>query len=561
MKIKSTCISVLLLIIHTYMYGQWHGDPAIVDNPISTSPANESDPHCIPDGVGGAIYVWNGTGQFLAQRKTASGAPMWSTVSQPVQVLLGSGTIFDITADGKGGAYFSLQKYYTSSSADVYIQYINKDGKLPFGINGIKVNPTGSHYNTDPKICADSNGVIITWSDNISQQGQYGSYISYAQVFAQRYDSTGNPKWGSLPLLVSTANGIRNVPEIVSDGKDGAFIAFTDYRNASLNANDYYDNLDVYAQHLDSNGSRLLGALDLVITSDTYSQSVYNNDYPSPAKSMISDSAGGCILIFRDIDRDGLYAQRITSNGICLFGAGGLVISPGGGYHSFLHLESDGANGVVAGWSLYDFASGFVYAQRVTGNGLLPWGNNGVLVNPLANEDFSRVSITMASDHAGNYIFGWPVQDAGDLFNYKGFKGQKINNAGVPQWLVSGVDIFTNPDASVYYPCMVYNSNQSIVTVWSDKRNFSTNGSDIYGAKIGPDGVLIESAATEYFTAADGNWNNPATWTANTVPLAATDVIIHHNILVDINTSCNSLKVEVPGSLTVNTGINITVLH
>ncbi len=558
MKIKYLVSFLLLLIIHAGVKAQWHGDPAVVNNPISTSPADEGVPRCISDGLGGAIYIWNGTGQFLAQRKTASGANVWSATNNPIQVLLGSGTIFDITGDGKGGAFFSLQKENNSTSADVYVQYVNKDGKLPFGINGIKVNPTGSHYTTDPKICAGSKGVIITWSDNMKTQGQNVDYFSYAQVFTQRYDSSGAPQWQSGGVRVSIADSIRNVPEIVSDGNNGAFIAFTDYRNASLNMYNVYDNLDVYAQHLDSNGNRLWGVDDVVISNELYSQSIFLNYYPTPVKSMISDSAGGFILIYTTIESDFLYAQRVDAAGSLLFGPGGVTVAKSG-YHSYLKLATDGANGVVASWTAYNFGAGFMYGQRITGAGATPWGDDGVLVNPLANEDFSRVNAIMSPDNSGNYIFAWPVQD--DIWTYTGLKAQKLNASGILQWPVDGIDIFTTPNASVYFPDITYINDQSIVVVWSDSRNNATSGNDIYGAKIGPNGDLVESPTSEYFTVSDGNWSDPATWIANGIPSTGTDVIIRHNVVADLNTNCNSLTVETPGSLNVNPGINIIVLH
>ncbi len=555
MRIKYSAF-FLLLFIYTAASAQWHGDSSIVNNPISTSPANEGAPKCIPDGFGGVIYIWNGTGQFLAQRKTASGANMWSTANNPIQVLLGSGTIFDIAADGKGGVFFS----FTNSGAteDVYVQYVNKDGKLPFGINGIKVNVANSKPSTDPKICTGTSGVIITWSDNTKTQGQNGGYLSSGDVFAQRYDSSGTPQWQGGGIKVSIANGIRNVSEIVSDGNNGAFIAFTDYRNASLNMYDTYDNLDIYAQHLDSNGNRLWGMNDLMIANEPLSQSIFLNYYPTTVKSMISDSAGGFLLIYTAIENDFLYAQRVNAAGDLLFGPGGVTVAQSG-YHSYLKLVPDGANGVVAAWTEYNFSSGFMYGQRVTGNGTMPWGNSGVLVNPLANEDFSRINAIMSSDNSGNYIFGWPVQD--DMWTYTGFKAQKLNSSGVPQWPVAGIDIFTTPTASVYFPDMTYINDQSIAIVWSDSRNSATNGQDIYGAKIGPDGAIVESAAIEYFSTANGNWSQPATWTSNAIPTTGANVKIHHNVIADQNADCNSLTIESPGFLNVNSGVNITVLH
>ena len=58
-----------------------------------------------------------------------------------------------------------------------------------------------------------------------------------------------------------------------------------------------------------------------------------------------------------------------------------------------------------------------------------------------------------------------------------------------------------------------------------------------------------------------GNWNTPATWVGNAVPPAGADVIIKHLVTGNLTTTCNSLSVQSPGSLTVTTGVKITVLH
>lgn len=73
-----------------------------------------------------------------------------------------------------------------------------------------------------------------------------------------------------------------------------------------------------------------------------------------------------------------------------------------------------------------------------------------------------------------------------------------------------------------------------------------------------PGGCIIKN---EYYSAANGNWDEPATWEKNEVPPANADVIIRHQINATVNTSCNTLKVINPGSLNVKPGIHITVLH
>jgi hypothetical protein len=64
-----------------------------------------------------------------------------------------------------------------------------------------------------------------------------------------------------------------------------------------------------------------------------------------------------------------------------------------------------------------------------------------------------------------------------------------------------------------------------------------------------------------FITVADGNWSNPSTWENNIIPPAGADVIIRNNVVADTTVTINSLKVVQPASVTVLTGVNLTVLH
>lgn len=81
-----------------------------------------------------------------------------------------------------------------------------------------------------------------------------------------------------------------------------------------------------------------------------------------------------------------------------------------------------------------------------------------------------------------------------------------------------------------------------------------------YGTELYAGYILTGNVIT-YSSAADGNWNDPATWTANMVPPSGVNIVIHHNIIANMTTICNTLLVAPPGSLTVKTGIHITVLY
>jgi hypothetical protein len=100
-----------------------------------------------------------------------------------------------------------------------------------------------------------------------------------------------------------------------------------------------------------------------------------------------SDGAGGVVAAWID-DRTGgqrAYAQRITGNGVVLWAAGGVELSgddltgTGWSWSQQLVAAPDGGGGIVAAWNLND-AQGTVRAQRVSADGDLQWGDDGVTV-------------------------------------------------------------------------------------------------------------------------------------------------------------------------------------
>ncbi|MBL0357201.1 MAG: hypothetical protein IPP72_10095 [Chitinophagaceae bacterium] len=62
-------------------------------------------------------------------------------------------------------------------------------------------------------------------------------------------------------------------------------------------------------------------------------------------------------------------------------------------------------------------------------------------------------------------------------------------------------------------------------------------------------------------TVANGNWTDAASWENGLIPASGADVIVTTNIVVNTNVVCNSLRVVPPGSITVASGIILTVLH
>ncbi len=567
---KLYLLPVFVFIHFSSLLAQWDGNPATVNNPVSRTPGTDVSSAMVSDGNGGVIVAWLSLDEFLdssflyIQRKSQSGSILWQTAAKPP--LAGSSDlslfISDLIPDGTGGAYLSWFRELTDTTTNIFLQHFNSNGIKLMGPNGIQINQNDAYLYTTVKLCTYSGGVIATWDRQLNDDS---NIPLYAQVFAQKYNTAGVAQWTANGVPVSLTNSFRATPNIISDGNNGAFISFPDSRNSSIDVAGDFTNIDIFAQNLSSTGSRLWGDGGLPVTTAPFNQFSYSGGL-SFSTSMISDGNGGFILAYEDYrnDNDGngnIYLQRLNGNGTSQWATNGVAVSGQTNfYKNNLSLVSDGANGAIASWSVFNNVnfSGSLYGQRITGAGAVNWTTNGKLVSP-ANS-VGLFGSGMAADGAGNYVFTW---DRLDNVTFEGsIKAQKLNSAGTIQWAAGGVNICTNPDASASYPSIAGSSGSNdMIIIWQDQRNTeSGSDGDIYSAKVGPAGTLIGSAGTSYTTTANGNWDNAGTWMGNNVPPAGADVIIRHNVIGNVNVNCNSIRVQSPGSFNVNPGIIINIL-
>lgn len=245
---------------------QWQIDGV----PLCTAVDDQQYPVIVADGSGGALVAWEdqrkGTElDIYAQRVSAAGVPQWTTDGVPVCAATGDQAIPQIDSDGAGGAVVTWSDYRPGASFGVYAQRIDASGAPQWAVNGVSVSSVVSHK-WDPCIASDgSGGAIMSWSDD--QTGR-------ADIYAQRLDASGSPRWGASGLAVCTAPQIQFYPSIVSDGAGGIIDAWTDARSDTVDT-------DVYAQRVLSNGQP--GGAVASVPRGTSSRLVFDPVRPNPA--------------------------------------------------------------------------------------------------------------------------------------------------------------------------------------------------------------------------------------------------------------------------------------
>jgi len=356
------------------------------------------DLYSVSDGSGGAVVMW---------REPLPGGPPYS---QPHVAKIDSGGniqwereipgVDQAIPDGSGGVIIA----YCSSFLKV-----DAEGRLPWGEDGVSLDVGG--YDD---ICSDNSGGVIVVGH-------------YTNPSAQRVDSGGNTLWqtGGVQVCVSWP---ASQPHVVSDGVGGAIIAYEKCISCGDGSQGCCD-LDIYAQRIDAEGNVLWGpdgvpvcveplpqqdpgivddgaggAIVFFVTHfligdspypaiharriDADGHKLWNEDvvlWPGMNHFLVSDGSGGAISVWYGDDGIGAGAQRLDAAGRKLWGPEGTPLT-----FRNLHFPlavPDGCGGVFISWSGVEFTGYEVsqvsfYVQRVDPEGNLPWGAEGILLNP-----------------------------------------------------------------------------------------------------------------------------------------------------------------------------------
>jgi hypothetical protein len=192
--------------------------------------------HPLPaaDGAGGAMVVWD-DGEIFGQRMNGAGKPLWTAGG--VTLSNDYGAIPRVIADGARGAIVTWQDDRGGEDHGiVHVQRIGGNGRPLWPTGGVTACSAASLETYATLDSDDAGGVIVTWEDRRDE--------SFADIYAQRVDSTGTTLWITSGLPLCTLPRGQYAPAIVSDGAGGAIVAWQDERAGR----------HIYAQRVDGAG-------------------------------------------------------------------------------------------------------------------------------------------------------------------------------------------------------------------------------------------------------------------------------------------------------------------
>ncbi len=340
------------------------------------------------------------------------------------------------------------------------------------------VNVNESQWNVH--LASDTkNGAIFVWQDKRLGTGD--------KLYVQRVNSSGVQQWGSNGIKLTTTEGYQYYPQILSDGKGGAFIVWQDNRSGS----DY----DIYAQRIDINGVSMWTPNGKPICTESGHQ--YN-------PQLTSDGSGGIIITWQD-KRAGqfdIYAQRVDSLGQIKWGLNGVPVCTDSSNQIDPKITTDMHRGAYIAWSDYRTGSGTtdIYCQRISSTGVPVWLTNGL---PICTAQNTQWNVQLVPDSLDGAIIVW--QDRRNN-NYDNIYAQRIDPFGNFKWASNGIPI-AQISGNQFYPQVISDPKAGAIITWQDNRNGIDY--DIYAQRVNRDGTLQWGAAGISICNSIGHQYNP----------------------------------------------------
>lgn len=377
---------------------------------ISTAAEVQVGPMIVADGNGGAIMAWqdfrdggitNANADIYAQHIDASNNVNWTENGVLICAAANNQGSHQIVSDGNGGAIIVWMDK-RDDSADVYAQRIQSNGTVSWDANGVAI-AAALYSQSAPQVVSDgSGGAIIVWTDtrNLISTGDTGD------IYAQHINAQGAVTWTENGIVISSATNKQHAPQLAGDGSGGAIIVWEDSRAGVTDAN-------IYAQHVDISGAVSWAGNGIAVTSTTAVQF---------RPIIVADGSGGAIIAWRDrrnVDSVDIYAQHIDSNGALTWAGSDVPVTLAAGDQLGGQITTDGNGGAVVVWQ-NELARSDIYTQRIDNTGAVSWVTDGVKLNtPETIGVHPKITTgnngsTYVSWWDGN-IYGQHIDNAGNL--------------------------------------------------------------------------------------------------------------------------------------------------
>jgi len=456
-----TVFIFILVFARLVVVAQWSSIPSI-NNAVCNFAGSQTNVQVVSDGAGGSICTWvdtrNGAQDIYAQRMNANGSLLWNVDGIAICNAVSDQYSPRLVSDAAGGAIIA---WYDNRAGnyDIYAQRINAAGTVQWATDGVAITTQPGNQNAQQLITDGSGGAIIVWSD-----GAGGG--PNADIVAQRINGAGTALWSA---SICNANSLQNSPQLISDGAGGAIITWEDWRN--------FSQPDIYTQRISFNGFTSWNFNGVLICSEPN----FANQYST---KIVSDGANGAIICWLDQRNFGsgqdIYAQKVNASGLVQWVSNGLAVCAANALQTAQQMISDGAGGAIIIWEDRR-AERDIYAQRLNNSGTAQWISNGI---PICNTTGIQTDPQLVSRVSGGVTILWT-----DLRNssQEDIYAQAITLAGAELWTTNGVPV-ANEAHSQSAAQFITDGADGAIIAWQDLR--TTFDYDIYSSKLFANGTL-----------------------------------------------------------------------
>jgi hypothetical protein len=440
-----------------------------VDQPVEgPSPCTRAAPAVA---AGDAVYllVWtHGRGEATEPGVCGARVDFSGRLLDPYGILISSSaaeqTVCAATANPGGFLVAWSAPHGTSTTDwDILGARIQADGtlldSLPLSVCALAVSVQGS-----PAVAGNGDNYLVVWRDSRST-GIYGTVVG---ADGQVASTNGTP--------ICTAANEQLTPAVAALGTD-YLVVWQDYRKAT--SSQYYS--DIY-------GARVTGGGTLVDTNGLALCTRTNSQY-HPA---VAAAGTNYLVVWEDYDRGGndICGTRVSPDGTVL-DPDGLVI--GHAANAQVHPAVIGSgDGFLVAWPDYrdsptnEFTA-TLWGARVQADGTVQDPNGWAL--SATSRNHGSLAVAGQGDEA---LVAWedfrnnPLTTLADVY---GARLSSVSNA------VAQADFAATPAVNGEVSPAVAGDGTRFLVVWADNRNGSTNGLDIYGARVDSDGALLDASA------------------------------------------------------------------
>lgn len=318
---------------------------------------------------------------------------------------------------------------------------------------GVLLQPA-TRYSIEPAVAFDGKNFLVVWTDT--------RHTTFPAIYGARVSPQGkvlDPRG----LVISSAAGGRGSPAVCSGGTS-FLVVWRDERDSNR--------MEIYGARVTPQG-KVLDARGLAIARAGRQQT-------NPA---VSFDGSDFLVVWRDVhdaNELDIHGARVSTKGKVLDSAG-LVISqaPFNQYEPV--AGSDGREFLVA-WSDRRGDGSEIYGARVTSSGSV-LDTAGIAISvPAGQQEAQGMAESPALAFGSNeFLVAW--ERSGIYCARVSARGMALDSSGF---------IISRTGRRVFTPAVAFDGANFLV-VWADERR-GRGESDICGARVTPQGVVLESA-------------------------------------------------------------------